>query len=170
MGVCGLLAACAALALACAVAGAQTASAPSLVPGKSAPQFVRTALDGQRIDLASLRGKVVLLNFWATWCGPCQVEMPVFAEWQRQYGARGLQVVGVSMDDDVEPVRRLVARLRLSYPVAMGDEKLGAQYGGVLGLPLTYLIGRDGRIHARFQGETDPTKILDQLKALLASR
>jgi peroxiredoxin len=170
MAVRGLLAAWAALALACTVAGAQAASARGPATGKPAPQFVRTALDGQRIDLAALRGKVVLLNFWATWCAPCQVEMPVFAEWQRQYGAQGLQVVGVSMDDEAEPVRRLVAHLRLNYPVAMGDEKLGAQYGGVLGLPLTYLIGRDGRIQARFQGETDPAKIQSKLKALLASR
>ena len=95
---------------------------------------------------------MVLLNFWATWCAPCRVEMPVFAAWQRRYGPRGLQVIGISMDDDAAPVRRLAARLKLDYPIAMGDASLGEQSGGVLGLPITYLIGRNGVVRAEFEG------------------
>jgi cytochrome c biogenesis protein CcmG/thiol:disulfide interchange protein DsbE len=151
---------------------AQSAPAKPHPPaiGKPAPVFVRPTLDGGRVDLAALRGKVVLLDFWATWCAPCQTEMPTFANWQRQYAAQGLQVVGVSMDDDAAPVRRLAARLKINYPMLMGDEKLGAQYGGILGLPLIYVIGRDGVVRARFQGETDPAKILAALRPLLAQR
>ena len=135
---------------------------------KKAPGFAFTGLSGQSLALAHFRGKVVLLNFWATWCAPCQVEMPVFAAWQRKYGPQGLQVIGISMDDDAAPARRLVERLKLNYPVAMGDERLGARYGGVFGLPLTFLIDRNGVVHARFQGETDLNLIERQVAALLA--
>ena len=138
--------------------------------GKPAPALVRTGLDGQPVDLAKLRGKVVLLNFWATWCAPCQAEMPIFVRWQSAYQAQGLQVVGVSMDDDAGPVQRLTRRLHVNYPVAMGDEKLGAAWGNVLGLPLTFVIDRKGIVRARFAGETDPAKILAALKPLLAER
>jgi thiol-disulfide isomerase/thioredoxin len=143
--------------------------APTLI-NKKAPEIARRDLNGSMLALKNFRGKVVLLNFWATWCAPCQVEMPVFAGWQRQYGPDGLQVVGISMDDGPAPVRRLVSRLKLNYPIAMGDAGLGERYGGVLGLPLTYLIDRDGFVHARFQGETDLKKIERQLKLMLGER
>lgn len=165
------IAALCALAVASSARGnAQRVHAAALAIGKPAPALARPAIDGSRVDLAQLRGKVVLLNFWATWCAPCQAEMPTFVGWQSSYAAQGLKIVGVSMDDDAGPVRRLAARLKLNYPVVMGDEKLGAQFGGVLGLPITYLIDRNGTIRARFQGETDTKKILAALKPLLASR
>jgi peroxiredoxin len=94
--------------------------------------------------------------------------MPVFAAWQRQYGPQGFVIIGISMDDGAAPARRLVSRLKLNYPVAMGDERLGARYGGVLGLPLTFLIDRNGIVRARFQGETDLKLIESQVAALLA--
>lgn len=137
---------------------------------RRAPEFARRAFDGSNIDLTSLRGKVVLLNFWATWCAPCQAEMPVFAQWQQQYGRDGLQVIGISMDDDAAPARRLVSRLKLDYPVAMGDAKLGERYGGVLGLPMTYLIDKRGVVRAQFQGEAPTGTIEKRLKQLLAEK
>ena len=132
-----------------------------------APDFTRQDLNGHAVHLAGLRGKVVLLNFWATWCAPCQVEMPTFSAWQRQYGPRGLEVVGVSMDDSAASARRVVERLKIDYPVAMGDAQLGMRYNGVLGLPLTFLIDRNGVIRARFQGVTDAKVIEKQVQALL---
>ena len=151
-----------------AAGGTRSARAATSLVHKRAPEFVRTDLDHKRLDLNAYRGKVVLLNFWATWCAPCEVEMPHFMAWQQKYGPRGLQVIGISMDDDPALARRLAAKLRLNYPVAMGDEKLGELYGGVLGLPLTYLIGRDGKLRARFQGEADLKTIEKQLTVLLA--
>jgi thiol-disulfide isomerase/thioredoxin len=152
----------------CALAAPPAAFAANSLVNSKAPEFARNDLNGRRLDLRSFRGKVVLLNFWATWCAPCQVEMPIFAAWQRQYGPRGLQVVGISMDDGPAPVRRLVARLKLNYPVALGDAALGERYGGVLGLPLTYLIDSSGVVRARFQGETDLKTIEKQLQLLLS--
>jgi cytochrome c biogenesis protein CcmG/thiol:disulfide interchange protein DsbE len=122
---------------------------------KPAPAFVRNDLSGQKIALEKYRGKVVLLDFLATWCTGCQVELPRFEAWQRKYGAEGFAVLAVSMDDTAAPVRRTVRRLRLGFPVVMGDARLGDEYGGLLGLPVTYLIDREGRILAKFKGEND---------------
>jgi cytochrome c biogenesis protein CcmG, thiol:disulfide interchange protein DsbE len=137
---------------------------------KKAPELTRKDLNGHEVSLRGLRGKVVLLNFWATWCAPCQLEMPVFAKWQQQYGPQGLQIVGISMDDEAAPARRLVNKLKLNYPIAMGDAELGTRYGGVLGLPLTYLIDRNGVVRVRFDGETDAGKIEKQVRLLLDQR
>ena len=136
---------------------------------KQAPSFVRKDLSGQRVNLSAYRGKVVLLNFWATWCAPCQLEMPRFASWRMQYGSHGLQILGVSMDDDESAARKTCIKLRVNYPVVMGDERLGTLYGGVLGLPVTYLIDRHGRICAKFQGETDLKEMESRIKELLDS-
>ena len=148
--------------------GAKTTAAPAA--GRLAPDFTRKTLDGKPLHLASYRGKVVLLNFWATWCGPCMAEMPKFSAWQTKYGAQGLQVLGISMDDDQAPVTKVNRKLQLSYPVAMGDEHLGEQYGGVLGLPISYLIGRDGKVIERYQGQTNLDQMEKQITAALQTK
>lgn len=169
-GVCALLAASLLLGACFAAAGMQTAFAAESIVNKKAPEFALRDLNGGNLDLASFRGKVVLLDFWATWCTSCLVAMPRLAEWQRLYGPWGFQVIGISMDDDPALARKLYAKLKLNFPVAMGDEKLGKLYGGVLGLPLTYLIDRNGEVIARFQGEPDLKAIEMRLKALLSKQ
>jgi cytochrome c biogenesis protein CcmG, thiol:disulfide interchange protein DsbE len=136
--------------------------------GQSAPNFSRVDLTHRKIVLSSYRGKIVLLNFWATWCEPCLREMPTFVEWQKQYGSRNFQVIGISMDDADPDVIATVSRLKLNYPVLMGDEYLGADYGGVLGLPVTFLIDRGGKIQARYQGMF-LTRIHSDIQNLLQS-
>jgi cytochrome c biogenesis protein CcmG/thiol:disulfide interchange protein DsbE len=136
--------------------------------GHAAPNFSRPGLDHRKITLSSYRGKVVLLNFWATWCEPCLTEMPTFVEWQKQYGSANFQVIGISMDDAAPEVIATVSRLQLNYPVLMGDEYLGAAYGGVLGLPVTFLVDRDGKIRARYQAAS-PTQINSDIQNLLQS-
>lgn len=150
-----------------ALAPFAVAAGPQSLLNHKAPGFTRRAFDGHVLSLASFRGKVVLLNFWATWCAPCQAEMPTFARWQQQYGTQGLQVIGISMDDEAAPARKLVQKLRIDYPIAMGDAPLGEKYGGVLGLPVTYLIDRTGTVRAEFQGGSDLGKIETELKMLL---
>ncbi|HEV2134916.1 MAG TPA: TlpA disulfide reductase family protein [Terracidiphilus sp.] len=152
-----------------AIGSRQAGAATSLVNHK-APGFVRRDLNGRTVNLARLRGKVVLLNFWATWCAPCEAEIPVFSRWQREYAAQGLQVIGISMDDGEGPVKSFVGRLEPGYPIAMGDAKLGERYGGVLGLPLTYLIDRKGVVRAQFQGSADLKSVEKRIKELLKER
>ena len=109
------------------LAGAPAWCAPS------APDFTRTDLNGVPFSLSNYRGKLVLLNFWATWCAPCLAEIPAFITWQTAYGRPGLQIVGISMDDDSAPVKRAYQKYRMNYPVMMGDAELGESFGGVLG-------------------------------------
>jgi thiol-disulfide isomerase/thioredoxin len=153
-----------------AASGAHGAFAAESLLRKQAPEFVRADLNHKKLDLAAFRGKVVLLNFWATWCAPCQLEIPSFVQWQSQYGPRGLQIIGISMDDDPELARKLCAKLKVNYPVAMGDEKIGELYGGILGLPVTFLIDANGEIRAEYRGETDLKTIATQMKMLLPRR
>jgi len=155
------------LGLCVGMSAAQSLVATTSLLHKQAPLFVRTDLENRKLDLRAYRGKVVLLDFWATWCASCQIEMPRFVAWQSRYGPRGLQIIGISMDDDPALARKLCKKMKLNYPVAMGDERLGQLYGGVLGLPLTYLIDSQGNVQARFRGETDLNSIEEQIKPLL---
>lgn len=123
--------------------------------GQVAPAFALNDLAGQKVEMAGLRGKVVLLDFWATWCAPCREEIPHFVEMQEKYRGQGLEIVGVSVDDSAEPVRKFYQEYKMNYPVVMGDEKLAGAYGGVLGLPIAFLIDRDGKVVKKHIGQTD---------------
>jgi cytochrome c biogenesis protein CcmG/thiol:disulfide interchange protein DsbE len=159
-----------ALALAWALLPLQAAPPGSALLNKPAPPLSRTTLANEPLELGALRGHVVLLNFWATWCAGCQIEMPRFVAWQQQYAGEGLSIIGVSMDDDADTVKAFLRKRKLNYPIVMGDEKLGLQYGGVLGLPVTFLIDRQGVVRARYQGEKDLEAMEARLRELLASR
>jgi thiol-disulfide isomerase/thioredoxin len=132
--------------------------------------FTLQDLAGQPLNLANYRDKVVLLDFWATWCTPCRAEIPQFVDYQNQYGGQGLQVIGISMDDDPKPVREFYQQFKMNYPVAIGTAKLGEAYGGILGLPVTFLIGRDGRIAAKYIGAADMQVLQKKLQELLREK
>jgi peroxiredoxin len=133
-----------------------------------APQFTLSDLNGQKVDLANYKGDVVLVDFWATWCSPCRAEIPHFVQLQNKYRDQGFRVLGISMDDGPKPVREFYQTYRMNYPVAMGSAKLAERFGGVLGLPVSFLIGRDGHIYARHVGETDASVFEGEIKQLLA--
>jgi cytochrome c biogenesis protein CcmG, thiol:disulfide interchange protein DsbE len=135
-----------------------------------APEFTVPQLDGQSLRLSSYRGKVVLLDFWATWCVPCREEIPHFVELQDKYRAEGFEIIGVSMDDGPEPVRSFCREFHMNYPVVMGNAKIGELYGGVLGLPIAFLLDRDGRVYAKHIGATKPEIIEKEVVALLQAR
>ena len=138
-----------------------------LTPGMTPPPFSRTGLDGKPVDLAAFKGKVVLIDFWASWCAPCMVAIPRFRDLQTRWGGRGFQVIGISMDDSASEARLAATRLRVNYPVVMGDAKLAIGYGGILGLPVEMLVGRDGRILSIWHGETPPVIIENAVRASL---
>ncbi len=121
--------------------------------------------------LSDLRGKAVLLNFWATWCGPCKIEMPWFVDLQKQYGPQGLQIVGVAMDDaSKEDIGKFAKDMGVNYPILIGKEAVGEQYGGVNALPETFLIGRDGKIVDKIIGLRGKAEIEDSIKKALDTR
>ena len=133
-----------------------------------APLISLTDIFGKKLDLADYKGKVVVLDFWATWCGPCRVEIPAFMEMQEKYASQGFSVIGISLDDDSQPVVDFYREFKMNYPVAVGTQRIAELYGGVLGLPTTFLIGRDGRLYAKHQGAIDPSVIEDEVQQLLA--
>lgn len=133
----------------------------------AAPDFTLPQPDGHDLRLSSFRGKVVLLDFWATWCYPCRQEIPHLVELQQKYGDRGLQIIGISLDDSPDPVRPFYQEFHMNYPVAMGTAKTGELYGGLLGLPVTFLIDRDGKIYAKHVGATDASVFEKEIKILL---
>ncbi len=120
-----------------------------------APEVTFKDLDGKDVTLAQYKGKVVLVNFWATWCGPCLVEIPCLIEFQQKYGPRGFTVLGVAMDDDgkkvVEPWVKKERfdingqQAAMNYPILLGNDALAEKFGGIIGLPTSMLISRDGK-------------------------
>jgi len=148
-----------------------SASRPAVVEAKDAPDFTLESLDGKNVRLSDLRGKTVLLNFWATWCIPCKVEMPWFVELQNEYGPQGLQIVGVAMDDSSkEDIAKFARDMGVNYPVLLGKEAVGDAYGGVPALPESFFISRDGRIVDKIMGLRGKADIEDSIKKALEAR
>jgi thiol-disulfide isomerase/thioredoxin len=135
-----------------------------------------TALDGTQTSLAKYQGKVVLVNFWATWCDPCHVEIPWLIEFQRKYGSKGLVIVGVAMDEEGKSVvRPWVDKQRfdvngtqeaMNYPIVLGNDALAEQFGGLIGMPTSMLYSRDGKKVKTMIGlvnQQDLTKMIESL-------
>ena len=138
---------------------------------KQAPDFALKDVNGATVRLSDYKGKVILLDFWATWCGPCKIEIPWFMEFEQQLKNRGFAVLGVSMDeggwDDVKPY---IEQLKINYRILMGDDKVEQAYGGIDSLPTTFLIDRSGKIAAVHVGiEKGKNEIRDEIDGLLGA-
>ena len=145
------------------------ATLPSTEVSQTAPDFRLKDASGADIRLSDYKGKVVLLNFWATWCPPCKAEIPWFEEFQGTYGSQGLVVIGISMDEDGwKAVRPYMEATKINYRVAIGDGGLAQKYGGVESLPETLLIDRDGKIAARHVGIVSRSDYESEIGRILA--
>ena len=148
-------------------ATAQSPKTTNSSTGRSpAPNFNLKDASGKDVKLADLKGKVVLVNFWATWCEGCQVEIPWFVEFQKEYADRGLVVVGIAMDDDWKSVKPWIEEKKVNYPIVIGNQGLGKQYG-LIGMPLTALVDREGRIADVHNGIVDKTATEQRIRDLL---
>ena len=152
------------------IAPATAKSAAASGEHPMAPDFTVTDFSGQKITLSDYRGKVVLLDFWATWCGPCQMEIPGFVRLQDRYRDQGFRVLGIVWQDAPQHVPGFYKQFKMNYPVAMGSDQLGELYGGIIGLPTTFLMGRDGRIYDKVTGAVDTARFEDEIKELLTAK
>jgi thiol-disulfide isomerase/thioredoxin len=151
---------------------AAEATAGGACPANAKPanlNFTLKDVDGKSVTLSAYKGKVILLDFWATWCEPCKLEIPWFVEFQQKYGARGLQVIGVSVDDPIEKMRPYVKQLKMNYPVLQGlhHDDIQNAYGPLWGVPVTALISRDGRICAKHTGISSKDGFEKEINSLL---
>jgi thiol-disulfide isomerase/thioredoxin len=131
--------------------------------------FTLKDLNNADVKLSSLKGKVILLDFWATWCGPCKIEIPWFIEFQEKYAKQGLQVVGISTDDTLAKLKPYVANAKMNYVVLQGLDHDDVQdaFGPLFGIPVTVVISRDGKICAKHTGLTSKDAFEKEIKSLL---
>jgi cytochrome c biogenesis protein CcmG/thiol:disulfide interchange protein DsbE len=140
----------------------------------TAPNFILENADGQKVSLADYRGKVIILNFWATWCSPCRAEIPDFIELQDQYGSKGLQILGVSVDQEGwKVVKPFITQNNINYPIFMTTEDAYKAYQGLIppqeqgAIPFTFIIGKDGTVHRHLIGSADKAAFEGMVKPLL---
>ena len=145
-----------------------SASAPVSQP-IFAPDFsLKSLSDGRQVQLSALRGKAVLINFWATYCGPCKEEMPFLVDLQKRYGPEGLQILGVTMDDgDEKAIIEFTRKMGVNYPILQGTEKMADSYGAINGLPTTFFVGRSGKVVKELLGSAEKPVFEDLVKQAL---
>ena len=153
-----------------------TACSPSQVHHKvkdaalrhQAPEFSLRDQDGHVVHLADYKGKVVLIDFWATWCGPCNIEIPWFRQFESKYKDRGFEVLGVSMDETGwKAVKPFAERKKMNYRIVLGDDRTGDLYGGIQALPTAFIIDREGRIASIHIGLSEKKDFQDAIEQLL---
>jgi len=132
-----------------------------------APDFKVAGLDGKDVTLADSKGKVILVNFWATWCGPCRAEIPDLVELQKKYKDR-LQILGLVVDDDdQDAIKEFAEKFGINYPVAIASNEIRMQYGGIPALPTSFMLDAEGRIVQKHEGLRDPVLYETEIRALL---
>ena len=162
------------LSISIAVAGILWFAAPLFraeAATTAAPEWQLNDPDGQAVKLSDFKGKVVILDFWATWCPPCRAEIPGFIELQKRYSGQGLTVVGVSLDTaGASVVKSFMMRVGMNYPVVIGNEKTAADYGGITAIPTTFVLDRTGNIVTSHQGFASQVVFESEIRPLLEQK
>lgn len=144
-----------------------TATAFAQAPATS-PDWELKDVNGKTVKSSDFKGKVVILDFWATWCPPCVKGIPEFIELQNEFGSKGLVVVGISLDQDGPAVvKAFMEKMKVNYPMVMGDESVVAAFGGVEGIPTTFIIDKEGKIRGKHVGYTAKSQFEADIKPLL---
>ena len=155
-------------ALAVSCTGGPPAEIEAELSDQSLPEFSLQDLEGALFTNGDLEGKVSLINFWATWCGPCKIEMPWFVEFQRQYKDRGFTVLAISLDEGGwDPVRAFAEEMEFNFPVALGGDPVSEDFGGIYVLPTTLIVDRSGKIAFRHTGLVPKAKYETEIESLL---
>jgi thiol-disulfide isomerase/thioredoxin len=139
--------------------------------GKHAPSFTLTTIDGKKVSLADYKGRPVLVNFWATWCGPCKVEMPWFEQFRKQYAAQGFEILGLTDDADAgkDAIAKVAGKAGVTYPILLTDGKVQTAYGGLEVLPMSFYVDRNGVIVEQTAGLGPKDQIEANIKKVIAS-
>ncbi len=135
-----------------------------------APEFILNDLSGNRKSSEDYKGKITVINFWATWCGYCRKEIPDFNRLHEKYKKQGVQIIGISMDSSTRLVRTFLEDIPIDYDLLMGDSKVSSDFGGITGIPTTFIIGRQWRIRQVFPGYVGQNVVENEIKALLSSK
>lgn len=135
--------------------------------GQKAPEFTLPDVDGRPVSLSKYQGKVVVLDFWATWCAPCVMELPVFQNLHTQYRDKGFEVVGINLSDDNPNVGDFLRKNNIQYTNLVGDEKIQELYGPITGFPTTFIIDRGGTIREHLVGAHPREEIEGAIQRLL---
>jgi thiol-disulfide isomerase/thioredoxin len=159
----------------------ESASAAASSPAKGAlasePDVTFKDLQGNSVSLASFKGKVVLVNFWATWCEPCRTEIPWMIDFQQKFGSKGFTLLGVAMDDEGKSVVQPFVQktqfnvdgqsMAMDYPIVLGTDSIASKFGGLIGLPTSVLLSRDGKIEKRYIGLVNRDQLAKEIQSLL---
>lgn len=152
------------------VSGSSSASGADPAIGSVAPEFsLKSVPEGKTVTLSSLRGKAVVVNFWATWCGPCKIEMPWLVDLQKKYGDQGLQIVGITKEDyDEATIAKFTKKMGVNYTILVGNQQVQDSYGGVGGLPTSFFVNRSGKVVHEIVGLDSESKFEDAIKKALS--